>query len=80
MAAARKELGWRIKKKLFQLSGTETYHLARDIATDSQGTNILEPSDEEGCVEYILSYVFGRWLADVWGKYALCICGRNVNG
>ncbi|KAG5283786.1 hypothetical protein AALO_G00046140, partial [Alosa alosa] len=57
MSTARKELVWSIKKNLYKLSGTEAYHLAKDIATASQGTNTLEPSDEEGCVDYILSYM-----------------------
>lgn len=57
MATARKELVWSITKNLYKLSATQAYHLAKDIATGCQDVNTLEPPDEEGCVECILSYI-----------------------
>ncbi|KAL2092809.1 hypothetical protein ACEWY4_012607 [Coilia grayii] len=57
MATARKQLVWSITKNLYKLSGTQVYHLAKDIATDSEDVNTLESSDEEGCVGYVLRYM-----------------------
>ncbi len=57
MSTARKKLVWSIKKNLYKLSGVEAYQLARDIATDGQGADDLESTDEEGCVDYVLSYM-----------------------
>lgn len=46
-----------MKKNLYKLSGEEAYQLARDIATDHEGADDSEPTDEEGCVNYILNYM-----------------------
>lgn len=57
MATRRKELVWCIKKNLFKLVGNEAYQIARDITTDGEQACELEPTDEEGCVDYILKYI-----------------------
>lgn len=49
MSTARKELVWSIKKNLYTLSCIEAYQLARGIATDGQGADDLESTNEEGC-------------------------------
>lgn len=57
MSATRKELVWSIKKQLFRLSNNDIYQVAKDIATDSQHEKELNPDDEEGCMEYVVSYM-----------------------
>ena len=57
MAAVRKELVWSIKKQLFRLSSNDIYQVAKDIAIDSQHEGELNPNDEEGCMEYVVSYM-----------------------
>lgn len=57
MSRARKELAWCIKKNLYKLSDSEVYQLARDIATDSHYEEDLDSTDEEGCMNHIVSYI-----------------------
>ena len=57
MSTIRKELVWNIKKKVFRLSSNEIYQVAKDIATDSEPERELDPTDEEGCMEHIISYM-----------------------
>lgn len=57
MSTARRELVWKIKKKLFRLSSDDIYRVAKDLATDSQETVKLSPSDEESCMDYVVSYM-----------------------
>ncbi|XP_028299402.1 uncharacterized protein LOC114461495 [Gouania willdenowi] len=57
MSTARKELVWEIKKSLFRLSNTDLYEVVRSIAADSQESNKLSLSDEEGCMDYVTAYL-----------------------
>lgn len=57
MSAARKELVWGIKKQLFRLSSHDIYQVAKDIAVNSQHEEELNANDEEGCMEYVVSYM-----------------------
>ena len=57
MSATHRELVWSIKKQLFMLSSDDIYWLAKDTAGDSQHKGELNLNDEEGCVEYIVSYM-----------------------
>ncbi|CAM4733134.1 unnamed protein product [Leuciscus chuanchicus] len=57
MSATRKELVWSIKKQLFRLSSNDIYQVAKDIAINSQHEEELNPNDEEGCMEYVISYM-----------------------
>lgn len=57
MSATRKELVWGIKKQLFRLSSNDIYQVAKDIAINSQHEEELNANDEEGCMEYVVSYM-----------------------
>lgn len=57
MSVTRKELVWGIKKQLFRLSSNDIYQVAKDIATNSQHEEELNANDEEGCMEYVVSYM-----------------------
>ncbi len=45
------------QKKLFKLSSDNIYQVAKDIAANSQHKEELNPNDEEGCMEYVTSYM-----------------------
>lgn len=57
MSLVRKEVIWSIKKKLYNLSGTEAYEVALSIETDHPGADKLSTTDEESCIDHILSFV-----------------------
>lgn len=57
MSTVRKELVWCIKKKLFRLSSSHIYQVARDIASNSQDKDQPSLNDEESCIEYVISYM-----------------------
>lgn len=57
MSATRKELVWGIKKQLFRLSNNDIYQVARDLALNSRHEEELNANDEEGCMEYVVSYM-----------------------
>lgn len=57
MSAVHKELVWNIKKQLYRLLSNDIYQVAKDIATDSQHEGELNLNDEEGCMEYVLSFM-----------------------
>lgn len=57
MSATRKELVWSIKKQLFRLSSNDIYQVAKDIAINSPHEEELSPNDEEGCMDYVVSYM-----------------------
>ena len=57
MSATCKELVWSIKKQLFRLSSTDIYQIAKDIESNSQHKGELNLNDEEGCMEYVISYM-----------------------
>lgn len=54
----RKKLVWIIKKGLFRLSADELLQLATDVPyTPDQDSAALNKQDEEGCIDYICSYM-----------------------
>ena len=57
MSHARKEALWSIKKKLYHLSGTEAYEIAMSIGNDHPGADKLSSTDEESCIDHILSFM-----------------------
>lgn len=57
MGTQRKELVWNIKKGLFKLSSTDIYQVAKDIAASNNDKIQLDQSDEEGCLDYVFSYM-----------------------
>lgn len=57
MSTTRREVVWDIKKKLFKLSSSDIYQVAKDIAIDSQHEEELNPNDEESCMEHVISYM-----------------------
>lgn len=57
MAAVRKELIWNIKKQLFTLSSNNIYEVAKNIATNNQPGEELNPADEESCMDFVISFL-----------------------
>lgn len=57
MSQIRKELVWNIKRSLFKLSGANLHQIAKDIATDSSEVDQLSATDEEECMDCIISYM-----------------------
>lgn len=64
MSAARKELIWSIKKNLYKLSGPGAYEVAMALGTDQPGADKLSPTDEENCIDQILTYMQSEDLAE----------------
>ena len=54
MSIVRKEVLFSIKKKLYNLSGTEAYEIAKAVGVDHDQ---LEPTDEESCIDHILKFM-----------------------
>ncbi|KAL0983874.1 hypothetical protein UPYG_G00134170 [Umbra pygmaea] len=57
MSTGRRELVWGIRKNLFKLSSANIYQVARDITTDGHDIAKLSASDEESCMDYVISYM-----------------------
>lgn len=64
MSAQHKELGWKIKKNLFRLSGPEVYQVAKAIDAEYPGVDQLDPTDEESCINHILDFMHCRALLE----------------
>jgi len=65
MTATQRELMWSIKKSLFRLSCEDIYQVSKHIAADQQDTVPVSPSNEEGCMDYIATYLQSQTLLEL---------------
>lgn len=57
MSTARKELIWNIRGRMFTLSSTNLYELAKSIPEDTNDTTQFSQNDKESCMDYVTSYL-----------------------
>ena len=63
--SGRKHLVWDIRKSLLALSGEELYQLTKTVGPVSgKEQSELEEGDQEGCFEYINTFMYSKQLLD----------------
>lgn len=67
MSVAQKHPIWKIWRRLFTLSSTNLYEVAKNIAGISDTAKFIE-GDEKGCVDYITSYLQSDTLLELEDK------------
>lgn len=62
----RKNLVWTIKKGLFRLSADDLFQLATTIPrTPNQVAAKFDKHDEEGCIDYVCTYMNSAFLLEL---------------
>lgn len=57
MSTARKEFAWSIRGRLFTLSSTQLFELAKSLTADSGDTAQFSQDDKESCMNCVASYI-----------------------